>query len=124
MHNQLNMSKNVVTTQLKKVLIPTIIVFGAFFVTWSVSAADLTLKNPLSTADPRVFIGQIIRSVIGLVGTLALVMFIYGGLTWMLSAGSADKVKKGKDIFVWATLGLIMVFSSYMLVRFIFNFLK
>ncbi|HSR89368.1 MAG TPA: pilin [Candidatus Udaeobacter sp.] len=54
-----------------------------------------------------------------IVGALALLAFIYGGFTLILSQGSSDQVKKGKDILVAAIIGLVIVFSAYMLVRFL-----
>jgi len=44
-------------------------------------------------------------------------MFIYGGATWMLSGGNQEKVTKGKQILIWATLGLVIIFTAYALVR-------
>ncbi len=79
----------------------------------------LKLTNPLKANTPPELIGQIINALLGGVGTLALVMFIYGGLTWMTSSGSQEKVKKGKDIVVWAAIGLVVVFSAYALTRFV-----
>jgi hypothetical protein len=82
----------------------------------------LKLDNPLKSKNidsPQALIGQIINSLFGIIGSLALVMFVYGGLLWMTSAGSAEQVKKGKDIFIWAAVGLVVVFSAYSLVRFV-----
>jgi len=53
------------------------------------------------------------------VGALALLFFIYGGFTLILSRGSTEQVKKGKDIMVAAVIGLVIVFGAYMLVRFL-----
>ncbi len=78
-----------------------------------------TLPNPLKTTDVNVLIGNIINFALGFVGTISLLLFIYGGFTWMLSGGSAEKVKKGRDIIVWAVIGLFVVFMSYMMVRFV-----
>mgnify|MGYP001582111474 CR=1 FL=1 len=55
----------------------------------------------------------------GLVGALALLFFIYGGFTLILSRGSTEQVKKGKDILVAAIVGLVIVFGAYMLVKFL-----
>jgi hypothetical protein len=78
------------------------------------------LNNPLGDiTDPNILIGKVIRAVLGLVGSLALVMFIYGGFTWMTAAGSSEKVTKGKNIIIWATIGLIVIFSAYALVKFV-----
>lgn len=83
------------------------------------SQSSKTLPNPLGTDNPNVLIGNIINFVLGFVGTIALVLFIYGGFTWMLSAGAPAKVKKGKDIIVWSIIGLFVVFTAYILVRFV-----
>ncbi len=82
-----------------------------------------TLDNPLGegNTDINVLIGTIINAIMGIVGSLALAMFIYGGFTWMTAAGASEKVQKGKDIIIWATIGLIVIFSSYALVYFILN---
>lgn len=54
-----------------------------------------------------------------IVGALALIFFIYGGFTLILSRGAPDAVKKGKDILVASIIGLVIVFGAYMLVRFL-----
>ncbi|MDD2680993.1 MAG: pilin [Patescibacteria group bacterium] len=80
------------------------------------------LTNPLKSAgidSPQTLIGKVINSVLGIVGSLALVMFVYGGLIWMTSSGSAEQVKKGRDILIWAAIGLVVIFSAYGLVRFV-----
>lgn len=83
------------------------------------------LKNPLGSIDtPQALIGKIINSVLGVVGSLALLMFVYGGLTWMTSSGSQEKVKKGRDIIVWSAIGLAIIFASYGLVRILLNSVK
>jgi hypothetical protein len=75
------------------------------------------LQNPLNVKTPQELIGQIINSVLGIVGSLALLMFVFGGITWMTSSGNAEKVKKGRDILVWSAIGLVIIFSAYGLVR-------
>jgi len=72
----------------------------------------VTLTNPLGTGvTPQIFIGRIIKAILGIVGSLALVMFIYGGFNIMTAAGTAEKVEKGKQILLWATIGLIVIFT-------------
>lgn len=81
------------------------------------------LENPLGDeaedASPQIIIGRVINTVLGIVGSLALLMFVYGGFTWMLAAGNNERVEKGKNILVWATLGLVVIFASYALVEFV-----
>ena len=77
------------------------------------------LTNPLGTTDAPALIGTIIKSALGIVGSIALLMFIYGGFLWLTSAGSADKITKGKNVIVWAVIGLVVVFLSYTMVGFV-----
>lgn len=85
------------------------------------STGSVTLNNPLGSAstDPNVLIGKIINGALGIVGSIALVMFIYGGFVWMTAMGASDKVTKGKDIIIWASIGLIVIFSAYAMVNFV-----
>ncbi|MBU4369352.1 pilin [Patescibacteria group bacterium] len=80
-----------------------------------------TLDNPLGDREPHELVGDIIAYILGFVGVLALVMFIYGGITWMTSAGAPEKIKKGRDTIVWAIFGLAFVFLSYAILDFILN---
>jgi len=83
---------------------------------------QVCLTNPLGAeVTPQIFIGKIIKAILGVVGSLALLMFIYGGFNWMTAAGSPEKVEKGKQILLWATIGLIVIFTSYALVKFVFT---
>jgi hypothetical protein len=86
--------------------------------------AVVELDNPIgskevSQAEILKIAGRVIKGFLGVTGTVALVMFIYGGITWLLSGGNPDKIKKGKDVFVWAVLGLAIIFSSYFIVDFV-----
>jgi len=97
------------------------LVFAQQAITGEVGSTEL--PDPLgdSHPTPQILIGTIINGILGLVGSLALVMFIYGGLVWTTAAGSAEKIQKGKDILVWATIGLIIIFSAYAIVIFVFT---
>ncbi|MBI4281077.1 hypothetical protein HY628_02690 [Candidatus Uhrbacteria bacterium] len=61
------------------------------------------------------------RLLLGLVGSAVLFFFIYGGVVWLTSAGSADRVKKGKDIVVNSVIGLVIVFSAFTIIQFVFR---
>jgi len=89
--------------------------------TTNTASQDLTLPNPLRTTDISVLAGRIIKAVLGLVGVFALVMFIYGGVLWMSSGGSEEKIKKGKETLVWAVAGLALIFFSYAVLEFLFK---
>lgn len=92
----------------------------------SAGSGVVKLENPLdpsgtNNTTPQILIGRAISAVLGLVGSLALIMFIYGGFLWMTSAGNEKKVSQGRDILMWSTIGLIVIFSSYALVKFVLS---
>lgn len=82
-------------------------------------ATGRQLYNPLGATDVQTMIGRAINGVMGVVGSLALLMFVYGGLLWMTSGGSNDRVKKGKDIILWSSIGMAVIFGAYALTKFI-----
>jgi hypothetical protein len=45
-------------------------------------------------------------------------MFVYGGISFLIAAGSSEKVTKAKGIITAAVVGLIIVFSSYLIIKF------
>ena len=63
-------------------------------------------------------------NVFGLVGAMAFVMFVIGGFTMIFSMGNAERVKKGRDILVAAVVGMIIVFSAYLIVKFLLDALN
>lgn len=68
-------------------------------------------------------IGRVIKGLLGFVGGIALLMFVWGGVQWMIAAGNQEKIKKAKDNLLWSTLGLLAIFVSFALVTFILGFL-
>jgi hypothetical protein len=56
-----------------------------------------------------------------IVGSLALLALIIGGLMWLLSGGKAEMVERGKQTIVGAVLGLAIVFTSYMIIQLVFS---
>lgn len=95
--------------------------YHTFFITALVLAADEKLTNPLPTDDVPKLIGMIVKYLMGILGSVALVMFLYGGFLWLTAAGEQAKVTKGKDTLIWAALGLVLIFASYSFVNFIFT---
>lgn len=80
------------------------------------------LTSPFGTGvDVQTLIGRVIKAGLGITGSIALLMFVYGGFLWLTAGGSPEKIKQGKSIFVWAVLGLTVIFGSYIFVNYILN---
>jgi hypothetical protein len=88
------------------------------------SEAEKTLDNPLGTTDIPSIIGRVIKALLGLSGAAALLMFVWGGFLWLISRGEPAQVTKGKDTLKWATIGLVVIFSAYILVNAVINALS
>lgn len=83
---------------------------------------EVKLENPLgNNTNPAQVINTVIKGILGLTGVIALVAFVGGGVIWMTSGGNPEKVKKGRDVMVWAVLGLFIIFSSYSILKYIFG---
>lgn len=85
----------------------------------STPISTIKLEAPITETSAPKIIGNIIKTILTIVGALALGMFVYGGFTWLTSGGSPDRIKKGRDILVWAVIGLVIIFASYTLVDFL-----
>lgn len=59
--------------------------------------------------------------ILGFVGTISLATFVYGGIVFLTSAGSEQKVKKGREILGAAVIGLVIVFSSVLIIQTLFG---
>ncbi|MDD4271273.1 MAG: hypothetical protein PHF50_00525 [Patescibacteria group bacterium] len=61
------------------------------------------------------------KIILGIVGSLALLAFVAGGLMMMLSAGNPEWVTRGKQTLIGAVVGLVIVFTSYMIIQLVFT---
>ncbi len=73
----------------------------------------------LSNTSIIIIIARIIRFFLGLIGIVLVVLFLYAGYLYLTSRGEPAPVEKAKKIFQQATIGLIIIFSSFSLVSFI-----
>lgn len=55
--------------------------------------------------------------------TIATIFIIWGAFMMMLSGGSPEKAKKGREIMTSAIVGLVIAFAAWLIIDTIFNFL-
>ena len=82
----------------------------------------LTVEQCCGCRNINVFVQLLVKGAnwfMGFVGAIALVMFVYGGFTMLTSAGSSEKVDLGKKALVAAVVGLAIIFSAQLLMRFV-----
>jgi len=64
---------------------------------------------------------SLIKLLLGGMGAVALIYFVWGGIRWLVSGGSAERIRDGKNIMINTAFALILAFGSYILVSFFVN---
>jgi hypothetical protein len=91
------------------------------------AGANLDVSNPncSNSSEATQKINSLIHTVINLlslvVGVVAVIMIIVGGLRYITSGGSDTGVTSAKNTILYAVIGLIIVALAQLLVRFILN---
>lgn len=82
------------------------------------SIASAELINPLGAGITiEGLIGRLIKAILGLSGSVALLMFVWGGFQYLWSGGDPKKVDKGKETLKNAALGIAIIFLAYTFVN-------
>jgi len=71
--------------------------------------------------DLRETVLSIIQGALAVLGTLFVVLLIYGGFLYMTSSGKEDHIKKAKNLILYAVIGLVIIVISYSVTFFIFR---
>ena len=66
-------------------------------------------------------LNTIINIAIGVIGFLAVVMIIIGGVQYTTSAGDTAKVTKAKNTIMYGIIGLVVALLAYAIVNFVLS---
>ncbi len=64
-------------------------------------------------------VGGIINSILGILGTVFLVLIIYAGFNWMTAAGNEEKIQKAQKTIRSSTIGLLIVALAFAITQFV-----
>lgn len=89
------------------------------------SVSSIT-SNPdgCSGGDLNTMIRTVINAIVFIVGMVAVVMIILGGVNYATSQGDAGKVKKGKDTILYGIIGLVISILAFAIVNFVLGALQ
>ncbi len=62
---------------------------------------------------------KLINTMIFIVGTVAVLMIVVGGMRYVLSGGDASSTKSAKDTILYSIIGVIIAIMSYAIVNFV-----
>ncbi|MFA6429448.1 MAG: hypothetical protein WCV84_03025 [Patescibacteria group bacterium] len=80
-----------------------------------------TLRNPLGETDLSKLIGRVIKAVVGVIGAVALLMFVVAGIMWMTSGGNDKNYKEAQEMMQNSAIGLLIIFFAYTIVATFFS---
>ena len=63
----------------------------------------------------------ILNAVIAVLGIVAVIVIIMGGIGYMTSSGDSAKVKKAKDTILYGVIGLVVVALAFAIVNFVIS---
>jgi hypothetical protein len=75
----------------------------------------------LTQTDIRITIANIIRTAMGLLGIIAVLIVLYGGFKWMTAAGNDEQVQDAKKILIAGVIGLIIIVTAYAVATFVIS---
>ena len=116
--------------KLLKLLIP-VVICGVFGVALIANASALTLQEGAEAArctdcpadlfgDTGIF-KQITNTILYIVGIIAVIMLILGGVKYLTSGGDSKKVTDAKNTVLYAIIGLVVCFLSFAIVNFVIS---
>jgi cytochrome bd-type quinol oxidase subunit 2 len=113
---------------MKKIFILLVIMFSLVAVMPAHAQLNKALGNLTKSAqgtglekqgDLATTVGNVIKAVLALTGTIFLILTIYAGILWMTAAGNEERVKKATSIITTAVVGLIIVMAAYAITFFV-----
>lgn len=113
-----------------RVILP-MLICGVFAVVAGASASALTLQEGAQAAqcsgcpsnlfgDTGVF-RQVTNVILYIVGIIAVIMLIIGGIRYVVSGGDSKKVTDAKNTVLYAIIGLVICFLAFAIVNFVIS---
>ncbi|PIR43062.1 hypothetical protein COV24_04765 [candidate division WWE3 bacterium CG10_big_fil_rev_8_21_14_0_10_32_10] len=76
------------------------------------------LENPLGGGtNIENTMSSAIKVVLGLIGSVTLLVFIIGGVMWLTSGGNQQRVSMGTNTMLYAAVGIFVIFTAYFVLR-------
>ncbi len=114
-----------------KIVLPVLLMGVLAVVVIAGNVSALTLQEGAEAARcegcPRDLFGdtgvfkQITNTVLYIVGIVAVIMLIIGGIRYVISGGDSKKVTDAKNTVLYAIIGLVIAFLAYAIVNFVIS---
>ena len=66
-------------------------------------------------------VGDIIKTFLGFLGIILVIVIIYAGFLWMTAGGNPEQVKKGQAWLKNGVIGIVIILMAYIITTFVIN---
>jgi len=107
-----------------KVILLLLIIFllvapSVAFATTMKYQVDIGAPTNIGPNSIGTYIAAIYKTALGVVGVLAVVVMMFGGIMWMMAGGNPERIQSAKGWVFGAMSGLVLAFSSYTILNII-----
>lgn len=82
-----------------------------------IQTGDVPQNISAGGGDFRAIILNIVNFFLGFLGLIAVIMVIYGGITYVTAGGNQEAIDKAKKIIMYAIIGIVIVLISFALIN-------
>ena len=87
--------------------------------TYEVNISECSIPPERSQDNLMGTLTTIVNVIVAIVGFVAVVMIIIGGIMYTTSSGDAARVKKAKDTIMYGIIGLVIALLAFAIVNFV-----
>ena len=88
------------------------------------NSAGTACGSVCGNASATVLIGHITNALIYLVGAVAVIMIIVGGLLYVTSSGDPSRQKRARETITYAVVGVVVAIISFAIVNFVIKMVR
>ncbi len=96
-----------------------IFAFAALVFTPALAQFSVPTGTGLADAELEDTAVNIIKTVLSLLGLIALVIILMGGFKWMTSGGNEEKVGEAKKLLGAGVVGIVIILAAYAITQFV-----
>ena len=114
-----------------KYILPVLLIVGMAVAIMAPEVSALTLREGAEAARcdgcPSDLFGdtgafrQVTNTILYIVGIIAVIMLIIGGIKYVVSGGDSKKVTDAKNTVLYAIIGLVIAFLAFAIVNFVIS---
>ncbi len=114
-----------------KYILPVLLIVGVAVAIMAPEVSALTLREGAEAARcdgcPSDLFGdtgafrQVTNTILYIVGIIAVIMLIIGGIKYVVSGGDSKKVTDAKNTVLYAIIGLVIAFLAFAIVNFVIS---